>query len=462
MVRKTVSKEDLEALLGLLGAESLVIAEVGPEGALRPVAVYGRDVPLSPRLAREARRGPVFRETRPEDRTAYTAGARAVMAVWLTENRIAYVFWGDAALVPEDERAVTAFVRLAAEASAPPPGMPPALVGAGLPPGTAVEMTPLGPLVYRSERFRRVVEDLRLVAETSDPVLLIGETGAGKTLLAAALHEWSGRPGAFVHDSAAAAVGRDLFRTRLFGARAGAWTDLREDVFGLIEAARRGTLFIDEIAEADPADQAALLACIETGRYFRIGETAPRTADVRWVFATNRPEGIRPDLLNRCAYGLRVPPLRERPEDVEPLAVLAAGLPLAPGLARALEREAWPGNVRELMGLMRTAGRLAAAAGAQAVDARHVEAARRLRAHLGDDTPEAEAETGRLARAVEWLRTFLGGGPKPARELLAAAVGAGIAARTLERARKVLGVEARKEGNVWMCYLPDAGKPASP
>lgn len=204
----------------------------------------------------------------------------------------------------------------------------------------------------------------RKVAASTLPVMLLAETGSGKELFAQAIHRASSRAaGAFVAINCGA-IAPGLLESELFGHAPGAFTGAdRRGRSGLLHAADKGTLFLDEVAEMTPSMQAALLRFLETGAYQRVGETAPSRADVRVICATCR------DLPGRVARGefrqdlyyrlkgalLRLPPLRER---LDLLAVarcllvrLAAPEP-APELSQAAEQRllshTWPGNVREL------------------------------------------------------------------------------------------------------------------
>jgi transcriptional regulator with PAS, ATPase and Fis domain len=192
-------------------------------------------------------------------------------------------------------------------------------------------------------------------------VLLEGEAGVGKGLVARALHERSGRAGAFVtFDCGAVAPG--VMHSELFGHAAGAFSGARQRRGGLIEQARGGTLFLDEIGDASPELQSSLLRLLEEGDYRPVGTDRSMKADVRVVAATNRDldaamraETFRFDLLTRLRrLWLRVPALRDRLEDVPLLATAFARRHLHPSatlhrqLAFALLDHTWPGNVREL------------------------------------------------------------------------------------------------------------------
>jgi DNA-binding NtrC family response regulator len=203
------------------------------------------------------------------------------------------------------------------------------------------------------------------IAPTPYPVLITGETGTGKELFARAIHDLSGRGGAFM---AVNAAGLDdaFFSDALFGHRAGAFTGAAKALDGLVEKARNGTLFLDEIGDLALASQVKLLRVMETGEYYPLGSDFMKRSNARMIVATNRDlagevaEGrFRKDLFYRLkAHHLHIPPLRERPGDIPLLvedflrsAALECGRPL-PELPEKLfvllSTYGFPGNVREL------------------------------------------------------------------------------------------------------------------
>ncbi len=200
------------------------------------------------------------------------------------------------------------------------------------------------------------------------PVLIEGESGVGKELVARALHAASRRTGAFVAVNAAA-LADDLIDAELFGHARGAFTGAAAERRGLFEAAHGGTLFLDEVAELSARGQAKLLRVLQEGELRRLGENAARRVDVRVIAATNRPLDaevvagrFRADLRFRLdVVRLRVPPLRDRRDDIPALAehfwraaVAQTGsrARLAPSLVAALCAREWPGNARELQNAM--------------------------------------------------------------------------------------------------------------
>ena len=217
-----------------------------------------------------------------------------------------------------------------------------------------------------SPALRRVVERVRQVAAADIAVLLEGESGVGKELIAAAIHGLSARRHKKLIVVNCGAIPEGLIESELFGAEKGAYTGSVERRVGYFEEADRGTIFLDEIGEMPLMAQVRLLRVLETGEFSRVGSATVQRADVRVVAATNKDLGaevaagrFREDLYYRLsAVQLRVPPLRERGDDVALLfdAFLrryaqqydAPPMRLAPDAAELLTRYAWPGNVREL------------------------------------------------------------------------------------------------------------------
>jgi DNA-binding NtrC family response regulator len=221
-------------------------------------------------------------------------------------------------------------------------------------------------LIGDSPALRETVRVIRRAAPTEATVLITGESGTGKELVARALHDESRRrAGPFVALNCSALPG-ELVERELFGHVRGAFTGADRDAEGLFEAADGGTLFLDEVGDLAPAAQAKLLRALEERQVTRLGSTKPIRVDVRVVAATNRPleamaasGAFRDDLLYRLrVIPLHLAPLRERREDVVPIALhfLAHfaeryGRPargFADGARRRLLSYDWPGNVREL------------------------------------------------------------------------------------------------------------------
>jgi len=220
-------------------------------------------------------------------------------------------------------------------------------------------------LVGRSEAIRAVLQVVEQVAPTDATVLIAGESGTGKGLLARAIHQGSPRASAPFLVVNCSAFQDQLLESELFGHEKGAFTGATGAKQGLFEVADRGTLFLDEVGEMSPAMQAKLLHVVDSGELRRVGGTRAQRVDVRIIAATNKELGdevrgsrFREDLYHRLnVISLTVPPLRERKEDV-PLLIehfmrqfrLTGRKPktLSPEALQALCAYSWPGNVREL------------------------------------------------------------------------------------------------------------------
>jgi DNA-binding NtrC family response regulator len=236
-----------------------------------------------------------------------------------------------------------------------------------------VEVEAPANLVVRSAPMQRVVELARRVARVDSTVLITGESGVGKERVARLIHEESSRGTRPFVAINCAAVTETLLESELFGHTKGAFTGAVAERAGLFEAAHGGTLFLDEVGEVPAAMQAKLLRALQEREVRRVGENKSRAVDVRVLAATNRDlmaeveaGRFRKDLYYRLrVVELRLPPLRERREDVLPLArlFLAAATErmkrkmcgISPKAADQLVRYDWPGNVRELENAMERA-----------------------------------------------------------------------------------------------------------
>jgi two-component system NtrC family response regulator len=222
-------------------------------------------------------------------------------------------------------------------------------------------------IVAVSPGMRRVVEVIEKLAQSEASVLLTGESGTGKDLLARALHFRGPRAGGPFVALNCAALPAGLVESELFGHAKGAFTGAVAERPGKLEQAHTGTLFLDEVGELPLETQPKLLRALETRLFERVGDNRTRSVDVRLVSATNRDlralvrQGrFREDLYFRLAVvPVAVPPLRERPEDIGPLAryfvarVAGEDAPeLSDDALAALERRSWPGNARELANLI--------------------------------------------------------------------------------------------------------------
>jgi len=228
----------------------------------------------------------------------------------------------------------------------------------------------IDPFLGTSAAIRSLAEEARRALGTESPVLIQGETGSGKGVLARWLHQNSARREEPFVDLNCAALSRELLESELFGHEKGAFTGAVAAKQGLLEVAHRGSVFLDEIGDMDPAIQPKLLKVLEEKRFRRVGDVRDRQVDVRLIAATHQDLGtlvrerrFRSDLYFRVTtIPLRVPPLRERPEDILPLGEqLLGGLAedlgrpgarLAEDARRALLAYSWPGNVRELRNVL--------------------------------------------------------------------------------------------------------------
>jgi len=222
------------------------------------------------------------------------------------------------------------------------------------------------PFLGKSAVLRELEAECRSVVSAEASVLILGETGSGKGVLARWIHESGPRAEEAFVDLNCAGFSRELLESELFGHAAGAFTGATGSKPGLLEIAHNGTAFLDEIGDLDPLIQPKVLKVLEERRFRRLGEVRDRQVDVRLISATHqdleslvREKRFRQDLYYRInTIELRVPPLRERPEDV---AVLAAHLlarlafelgrapaRFSPDAERALRSHSWPGNIREL------------------------------------------------------------------------------------------------------------------
>ena len=221
-------------------------------------------------------------------------------------------------------------------------------------------------VVIGDPKMARIYEIIRRVAEHSITVLVTGETGVGKEVIAAAIHAASSRRGGPLIRINCASLPETLLESELFGHERGAFTGADRRKSGFFEAAHRGTLFLDEIGEMTPALQAKLLRVLEQRKITRVGGTEEIEIDVRVICATHRDleaevqrNTFRSDLYFRiAAFTIVVPPLRDRPGEIELLAktflqqaavqMRRSPPTLTPAALHALKRYPWPGNVREL------------------------------------------------------------------------------------------------------------------
>lgn len=237
----------------------------------------------------------------------------------------------------------------------------------------ATSEDPFGTIIGRSPAIQQAVDLARKVAPTEATVLLTGHTGVGKEVFANATHAASARRDRPMLAINCSALSQELLESELFGHVAGAFTGAMRDKKGLIEAAKGGTLFLDEIGEMPLELQAKLLRVLETGDYLRVGDTAPRKADVRVIAATHRDLAaesasgrFRQDLYYRlAAFVIRIPGLVDRRSDIPLLArvflkrsAVRLGKPITgmdAAVSDRLSAHDWPGQVRELRNVIERA-----------------------------------------------------------------------------------------------------------
>jgi DNA-binding NtrC family response regulator len=233
------------------------------------------------------------------------------------------------------------------------------------------------PFLGVSPRIRELAVEAKRVARSDSPILITGETGTGKGVLAAWLHRTSRRAEEPMVSLNCAALTHALLESELFGHEKGSFTGAISAKPGLLEVANRGTVFLDEIGDMDGSIQPKLLKVLEEKRFRRVGEVRDRFVDIRLVAATHQDlaarvaDGrFRSDLFYRlCTIPLQIPPLRERREDIPVLAAWIldrlrvemgrATLTLSEAARAALARHRWPGNLRELRNVLERAVLLA-------------------------------------------------------------------------------------------------------
>ena len=231
----------------------------------------------------------------------------------------------------------------------------------------------IDPFIGTSAAIRTLAAQAKRILTTESPVLILGETGSGKGVLARWLHQNSPRAEEAFVDLNCAGLSRELLETELFGHEKGAFTSATASKQGLFEVAHRGTIFLDEVGDVDLQIQPKLLKVLEDKRFRRVGDVRDRQVDVRLIAATHQDIGqlvrekkFRDDLYFRIStIPLAFPPLRERIEDIPTLAdyllnKLASDLgrgdiELDDDCVKALQAYSWPGNVRELRNVIERA-----------------------------------------------------------------------------------------------------------
>jgi len=231
----------------------------------------------------------------------------------------------------------------------------------------------IDPFIGTSPAIRALADQARKILSSESPILILGETGSGKGVLARWLHENSPRADEAFVDLNCAGLSRELLETELFGHEKGAFTSATASKQGLFEVAHRGTIFLDEVGDVDLQIQPKLLKVLEEKRFRRVGDVRDRQVDVRLIAATHQDLGqsvrekkFRDDLYFRIStIPLSFPPLRERIEDIPTVAQyllnkvsvdLGRGeLTLDDDSIRALQSYSWPGNIRELRNVIERA-----------------------------------------------------------------------------------------------------------
>jgi DNA-binding NtrC family response regulator len=275
-----------------------------------------------------------------------------------------------------------------------------------------------GLITGRSPAVRALAHDAKTAAACDAPILIEGETGTGKGMLAKWIHGASARASEAFVDLNCAGLPRELLESELFGHEKGAFTGATNSKPGLVEAAHRGTMFLDEIGDTDIAVQPKLLKIVEEKRFRRLGDIGERRVDVRFIAASNKSlmqlvdQGeFREDLYYRLnTLVLRLPPLRHRKEDI-PMLVQQLLNRLSREIGRpvprieadaleALQTHTWPGNIRELRNVLERAMLAAGAGGSPVLRAGDLRlTASTRRSALSVQVP-AMAET---LKEVEWL-----------------------------------------------------------
>jgi two-component system, NtrC family, response regulator HydG len=311
-------------------------------------------------------------------------------------------------------------------------------------------------IIGRSPAMRELLDRVLRVAPTDATVLITGESGVGKELVARALHVTSRRGDKPFVPVNCAAITETLLESELFGHAKGAFTGATRARRGMFEEANGGTLFIDEIAETAPGFQAKLLRALQEGEIRRVGESTPTQVNVRVIAATNQDlrraiaeKRFREDLFYRLnVVPIRIPPLRERREDVPLLAAhflrrfnqrTGGDKVLTPEAAARLAQHDWPGNVRELENMIEQAAALSPGREIREVDI-EVDHPR-----VAAVAPDLGAPGATLAEAVEDAerRAIAAALARCAGDLGRVARELGVSGTTLWRKMKRLGIEGR-------------------
>jgi DNA-binding NtrC family response regulator len=306
------------------------------------------------------------------------------------------------------------------------------------------------PFQGTSKLIQELAQEARKIVNTERPILIQGETGTGKGVMAQWIHRNGPRADETLVDVNCAGLSKDLLESELFGYEKGAFTSAVGTKQGLVEAAHKGILFLDELGEMDLMVQPKLLKVLEDSRFRRLGDVRERTVDIQIIAATNRnlmqsvrEMKFREDLYFRIStFQLRIPPLRERAEDIPIIAYsLLRSLDndlareqqkLSPGAEALLKSYSWPGNIRELRNVLE---RVALTCEASVIEAQelglaHRAAASRLHAEGEPALTLAELERQHIARVLH----------EEAGKVAQAALRLGIPRSTLYQQLKVYGI----------------------
>ncbi len=313
------------------------------------------------------------------------------------------------------------------------------------------------PVIVASPAIHRALDLVRRVAQTSAAVLIGGESGSGKEIIARAVHHYSLRSHKPWVDLSCAALPEHLMESELFGYEKGAFSGADGCKPGLFELAHQGTLFLDEVGELDPRMQVKLLRVLDGTPYYRLGGLRKVSVDVRIVAATNRDleelvdaGKFRADLYHRLSQiMIDVPPLRERPEDIEALAAhfaaqIRPGLVLAQDALDELTSRSWPGNIRELRNAVTRAAVVAQGDVLYAADfpqrsTAHAPCAKTVPIDRRAPDPAADTSLAGLERrTILEVLSQTNGHQQRAADLL------GISRRTLSRKLKLYALESMR------------------
>lgn len=311
----------------------------------------------------------------------------------------------------------------------------------------------LDPFQGTSTAIRALEDQARRMLEWDSPILVLGQTGAGKGVLARWIHANGPRSEEAFVNLNCAGLTRELLESELFGFEKGAFTGAVNAKQGLLEVGHRGVIFLDEIGDMDPAIQPKLLKALEEKTFRRLGDVRDRHVDVRLIASTNldleeavKAKKFRDDLYYRVStLTLRIPPLRERPEDIPVLAkAILDGIcgrmgkdpvELRPDAEALLLNYSWPGNIRELANVLERAMILQQGERLEASDL-----GLPGRASYGPDQSDALLSLREMERQhIERVLTKTGGNVTDAAQIL------GMARRTLYDRMKGLGIATTRE-----------------